>query len=215
MHVFKSVNNYCERLDPSFWAEPINALSNFSFILFAFLAFLVIQNRPNFGARLLTGNLLLIGIGSFLFHSFAQVWAEIADVLPILLFILTYIFFASRQFLNLSRLVSAITVIGFFPYAAGASWVIGSVFGPLNGSVPYVSVALIIAIYGILLIKKAPQTAFGLFVGSGILLVSIGFRSIDQSVCDGFPLGTHFVWHLLNGLMLGWMIVVLSRHAKD
>jgi hypothetical protein len=25
------------------------------------------------------------------------------------------------------------------------------------------------------------------------------------------PVGTHFLWHLLNALMLGWMIEVLGR----
>jgi hypothetical protein len=25
-------------------------------------------------------------------------------------------------------------------------------------------------------------------------------------------MGTHFLWHLLNALMLGWMIMVYVRH---
>jgi hypothetical protein len=25
-------------------------------------------------------------------------------------------------------------------------------------------------------------------------------------------MGTHFLWHILNGLMLGWMIEVYRRH---
>jgi hypothetical protein len=32
--------------------------------------------------------------------------------------------------------------------------------------------------------------------------VSLVFRSIDQAVCASFPLGTHFLWHCLNGLVL-------------
>jgi hypothetical protein len=28
------------------------------------------------------------------------------------------------------------------------------------------------------------------------------------------PLGTHFLWHVLNGIMLGWMIVVYLRHLR-
>jgi hypothetical protein len=45
--------------------------------------------------------------------------------------------------------------------------------------------------------------------GVGILAVSLVFRSIDQAVCPGFPLGTHFLWHVLNAVMLGWMIRVM------
>jgi hypothetical protein len=32
--------------------------------------------------------------------------------------------------------------------------------------------------------------------------VSLVFRSIDMAVCDAMPLGTHFLWHSLNGLAL-------------
>ena len=33
------VDNYCERIDPGFWAEPLNALSNTAFILAAAYGF--------------------------------------------------------------------------------------------------------------------------------------------------------------------------------
>jgi hypothetical protein len=33
------VDIYCERTDPSFWAEPVNALTNIAFLLAAALAF--------------------------------------------------------------------------------------------------------------------------------------------------------------------------------
>jgi len=28
------------------------------------------------------------------------------------------------------------------------------------------------------------------------------------------PMGTHFLWHLLNAAMLGWMIEVYARHIR-
>jgi hypothetical protein len=34
------------------------------------------------------------------------------------------------------------------------------------------------------------------------LAVSLFFRSIDNAICESVPLGTHFLWHLLNGLVL-------------
>jgi hypothetical protein len=37
-------------------------------------------------------------------------------------------------------------------------------------------------------------------------------RTIDGAVCEAVPLGTHFLWHILNGIMLGWMIEVWRRH---
>jgi hypothetical protein len=41
-----------------------------------------------------------------------------------------------------------------------------------------------------------------MFAAAGTLAVSLTFRSIDMTVCDALPLGTHFLWHSLNGLAL-------------
>jgi hypothetical protein len=57
-----------------------------------------------------------------------------------------------------------------------------------------------------------PDTALGLAMGATLLILSILFRSIDLPLCSGWPLGTHFMWHILNALMLGWMIEVYRRH---
>ena len=39
--------------------------------------------------------------------------------------------------------------------------------------------------------------------------MSLFFRTVDDAVCGAVPVGTHFLWHILNGVMLGWMIRVL------
>jgi hypothetical protein len=90
---------------------------------------------------------------------------------------------------------------------------------PLFSSLPFFEVSagywpvpLLIALYAVLLRKRAPETAWGLGVGAGILILSLGFRTTDMAVCEAFPLGTHFLWHILNGIMLGWMIEVYRRH---
>ncbi len=49
-------------------------------------------------------------------------------------------------------------------------------------------------------------------LGAGVLVVSLTFRTLDDPLCDAIPMGTHFLWHILNGLMLGWMIEVYRRH---
>ena len=66
-----------------------------------------------------------------------------------------------------------------------------------------------------LLWRRAPVLARGFVIGAVILLVSLTFRSVDERVCDHIPLGTHFLWHILNGIMLGWMIEVYRRYVSD
>jgi hypothetical protein len=213
MDWFRAVNSYCERTDASYWSEPLNALSNASFIVFGLIAWRAAAGDR--GARLLAGVLILIGIGSYLFHTHAQVWAMYADVIPIQAFILIYLYLATARFFGLRWWAGALAVALFIPYAALLGRAIAAAFGPLNGSVGYIPVPILIAGYAAALLRRSPATARGLLIGAGLLAVSLVFRTIDRAVCPAFPLGTHFLWHLLNGAMLGWMILVLVRHTPD
>lgn len=206
----RQIDSYCERLDASYWAEPVNAVTNLAFIFAA-----LIMWRRSGGdrlAQLLCAVLFAIGVGSYLFHTHAQTWAAIADVTPILLYILVYIYAINRVGWRLSLWPALGLTALFFPYA----WLTVPLFQLVPGigsSAGYAPVALLILIYAVLLRSRAPELARGLAIGGGILIVSITFRSLDLPLCPQIPLGTHFQWHLLNGLMLGWMIEVYLRAA--
>ena len=78
---------YCERVGPELWAEPVNALTNLAFFLSAWAGWLLIQrstDRP-VGLVLLAAVIATVGVGSLLFHTLATTWAQILDVLPILI----------------------------------------------------------------------------------------------------------------------------------
>lgn len=62
-------------------------------------------------------------------------------------------------------------------------------------------------------LHRASATARGLAAGAAVLVLSLVFRSLDHRVCAALPLSTQFLWHLLNGLMRGWMIEVWRRHV--
>jgi hypothetical protein len=210
---FRHVNNYCERLDASYWAEPVNSLSNAGFVLAAIMCWRILGARRDIGARLLIVILFLIGIGSFLFHTHAQVWAAVADVAPIQGFILVYVYLATVRFFEAPCWAGILAALGFIPYALVVSKSVAAMVGSLNGSVGYVPVPILIAIYALLLMRRAPAASKGLAVGAAILSVSLVFRTVDPVVCSAFLLGTHFIWHILNASMLGWMILVLAKHA--
>jgi len=213
MDWFRQVNNYCERLDASYWAEPVNAVTNAAFLIAAFLCWRMIGARADVGARLLTVILAAIGVGSYLFHTHAQIWALMADVLPIQAFILVYVYCATVRFFDLPRWAGAAAVVLFFPYAALVAQGVAAAVGPLNGSVGYVPVPILILGYALALRRRAPEAARGLAIGACILVVSLVFRTLDAAVCGAIPFGTHFLWHVLNAVMLGWMIRVLVRHG--
>ena len=202
-----AVDAYCERLGPGLWAEPVNAVTNAAFIVAA----LWVWPGARGIERVLAAILFAIGVGSFLFHTFAQPWAGMADVLPILAYILVYIHAANRRFWGLSVPVSLLGVALFLPYAAALGWAFGQVPG-LGGSAGYAPVPVLIYAYALALRRRAPGTARGLAIGASVLVLSLAARTLDEPLCAAIPLGTHFLWHILNAIMLGWMIVVLRRH---
>lgn len=207
MDWFEQVDGYCERLAPGLWAEPLNAVTNLAFLAVA----LWVWPRTHGMGRLFAAVLAVIGIGSGLFHTFANRLTGLMDVLPILAFILIYVFAASRDFLRLPLWAAGLATLAFLPFAA----LTGPVFARIPGigsSAGYAPVPLLILIYAALVARHAPATARGLGVGAALLILSILFRALDLPQCGRWPEGTHFLWHLLNALMLGWMILVWTRH---
>lgn len=204
-----AVDGYCERVGPGYWAEPVNAVTNAAFLIAA----AVMWGRVRGLGRAMCVVLAAIGVGSFLFHTHANRLTGLMDVMPIGVFILLYLFAASRDMLGMRGWQAGLATAAFVPYAA--------VMTPLFGALPFFEVSamywpvpVLILAYAGLLARKAPGTARGLALGAGILVVSLVFRSLDEGVCGAFPVGTHFLWHVLNGIMLGWMIEVWRRHVS-
>lgn len=199
---------YCERLDPGYWAEPVNALTNVAFLIAA----LVLWHRVGGlrAPRVLCAILFIIGIGSYLFHTHATAWASTADTVPVGIFILAYLFLVNRDVLLLPGWIAVLGTCAFVPYAF--------VLVPLLEQIPFIrisdfywTVPLLLLLYAGFLHRRQPATARGLLLGAGLLSLSISLRSLDQALCAIWPPGTHFIWHLLNALMLGWMIEVYRR----
>jgi hypothetical protein len=207
----RAIDGYCERTDPSYWAEPVNAVTNAAFLIAAWIMWRRVRGQGLPLAVWMAVMLAAIGVGSYLFHTYAQVWAAATDVIPIVLFILLYVFAATRDFLGMGTWVSLGVTVMFVPYAAA----VAGLFGLLpffEVSSFYWPVPVLILVYALLLAFRYPVTARGLAIGAVTLIVSLVFRSIDEWLCPTLPLGTHFMWHILNGVMLGWMIEVYRRH---
>ena len=102
-------------------------------------------------------------------------------------------------------------MIGFFPFAGFIGWLISD-WEYLGSTRGYVPVPILILIYAYLLRRKLPNVVGGLMIGVGILVASMGTRWADDPLCYMHPMGTQFLWHILNAVMLAWMIEVYRRH---
>ena len=209
MNWFEAVDGYCERIDESFWSEPLNALTNIFFLVAA--VWVLRREGLNRTARILALILGMIGVASFLFHSFAQAWAGALDVLFILFFTLLYLFAASKDFMGAPRSIALVITLGSFPFSIVVDWLtLPLTF--LGSTRIYMPMLILIILFSLLLYKRLPIVSRGLAVGAFILIISMLARILDVPLCQKIPLGTHFVWHVLNAVMLAWMIEVYRRH---
>ena len=204
------VDGYCERLGPGLAAEPWNAVTNLAFILAALVMWRRCRGLPT--GQVLSAILFLIGVGSGLFHTLATRWAGLADVLPILAFVLAYIYVANRDFWGLRPWPAAGLTALYIPWTAALSPLFARL--PLyGGSAGYMPLPLLIGLYAVLLRRRDARLARNLAIGAGILLLSLTARALDTPACAATGgLGTHFLWHILNAVMLGWMIETWRRH---
>lgn len=209
MNWFEAVDGYCERIDASFWSEPLNAITNIFFLVAA--VWVLRREGLNSTARILALILGMIGVASFLFHSFAQAWAGALDVLFILFFTLLYLFAASKDFMGAPRSIALVITLGYFPFSIVVDWLtLPLTF--LGSTRIYMPMLILIILFSLLLYKRLPIVSRGLAVGAFILIISMLARILDVPLCQKIPLGTHFVWHVLNAVMLAWMIEVYRRH---
>lgn len=209
----RQIDGYCERIDPSYWAEPVNAVTNAAFLIAAFVMWRRVRGARLPLANALVVTLALIGVGSYLFHTHAQVWAAFADSGMIGVFAILFVFAAHRDFWGLSGWRAYAATGLFIPYVA--------LTVPIFAQLPFFQISsgywplpLLMLIYGLALRRRAPATGQGLMIAAGICTTSLVFRSLDMPLCDALPLGTHFIWHVLNGILLGWMIEVYLRHMR-
>ncbi|HBS49579.1 MAG TPA: hypothetical protein DEA05_05580 [Rhodobacteraceae bacterium] len=211
MDLTAQIDAYCERTDPGLWAEPLNAVTNLAFLVAAAVMAARLRGTQTPQGWALVVLLALIGIGSGLWHTLAQGWTGLADVLPILGFVLVYIYAVVRAGWGLGRRGALALTAGFFPFAAATVPLFARL--PLLGeSAAYLPVWALIAAHGLLLRARAPEIARGCIWGASILGLSLLARSLDEPLCAVLPMGTHQAWHLLNALMLAVMIEALRRH---
>lgn len=207
------IDLYCERTDPSFWSEPFNAVSNVAFLLAAAAAYWSWRRSGHRDAAVLAliGVVVLIGFGSFTFHTVATRGAILLDVGPIGSFIYGYFLLALRRFLRLSWPLTAAGLLGFLALSVIAEQVPRTV---LNGSSGYLPALAALVVIGA--IERATPWGRAMLQAAAVFVVSLCFRIIDLDICNAVPLGTHFLWHICNAIVLYLVLrgALTKRSAK-
>lgn len=216
-HWTTPVDIYCERIDPSFWSEPVNALTNLFFIVASYLLYRDYKamkrqgGAPSAAIVFAIVMVAMIGVGSFLFHTFATRWALMTDVWPINIFMLSAVAIYLRQLMGCSALMTAVKAGAFLLTSLAASQYIPADF--INGSGGYLPAVAMLAIFIVSAKKQSkPEVQASLASALVVFIVSVTLRSLDMRACDALPVGLHFMWHVLNSLVLYHVVQGLLRN---
>lgn len=208
---------YCERAgDPGFWAEPVNAVTNLAFIAAGVWIWQIYRSggvslRRTWDIAILIALIFATGLGSAAWHTVATRWALLADVIPITLFMHFYLGVFLVRIMGLGWPMAMAGVAVFF----GAGIGFGQVFPPgtLNGTIMYVPAYLTMLLMAGILSRRRIPGARILWTVAGVWTASLFFRTVDEAWCDWFPMGTHFLWHCLNAIVLALLVRLLVRHG--
>lgn len=208
----QAIDIYCERTAPGLWGEPWNALSNVGFLIAGFVGLKAWKKGGGKWLCLASLFVLLTFVGSVLFHTFANQWSHFADLLPILLFMLTAVAFSFRAVLKFTVPATVAITAGFLALTLAGE------FGPfhnlLNGSGVYLPTLALLGTLGAgLTVKQSPHARH--YVGGfAVFAVSLTARTLDAPLCASFPHGTHFIWHLLNGTLLAILLRAMATQPS-
>lgn len=202
------MQTYCERCGPGLFDEPINATSNIVFLLAAFFAWHALPRRAMPDGResrvvpsrlaVLMGLSVCVGVGSALWHTFATSWALVLDIVPILVFQLCFLWLYGRQVVGL-HWATAVTLLTCY---VGLGLWLREYRDWLNGVLIYAPAVVLSWTVGVHWWLTRRSERFLLLTSAGVFCVALTARTIDLLVCRQFPIGTHFLWHVLNGWVL-------------
>jgi hypothetical protein len=195
------------------FAEPLNAVSNVSFLLAAWAAWVMAKRigALSAGVRVLIAMAASVGVGSILWHTYPTMLTLILDIVPILIFIVWFIWLYTQN------------VVGMRPcsplHRLRRSWRRPSL--PSTCWRPPRSPRLHARVGGHAGARRVPREGtegrpLRPARGRGRLLAALFFRTIDNEVCPVLPIGTHFLWHVLIGLVtyLAMRSLILSHRTE-
>ena len=214
------IDLYCERTAIGLWNEPFNAVSNVVFVIVAILAWRKLDRRgySDYWEKIVVILAGMIGIGSLLFHTFATNWSMQADIIPIWVFVGSYtllIIYRLSEHSAWKTLTTALVVATAMAILrAMTSDSIGTSVNAepiaFNGSLQYIPALAALLLFSLVAHVTGHDVRNHLLAASALFFVSLIFRSVDIAVCDAtLGIGTHFLWHLLMGTVVGTLLLAI------
>ncbi len=132
------------------------------------------------------------------------------DVVPIALFVFYYLWVCLQRFLHWQRLKTAWVIL----LVAGSTALMQLIPSPfnLNQSISYLPCLAAIIYLGLRMKVIHHESAETFFIAATWFAVSLFFRVVDMALCDIIFIGTHFLWHVCNSVVLVFLTKIIIEH---
>lgn len=215
------VDNYCERLAPGFWGEPLNALTNGAFLIAAALLFRLLLRQPRrapVSVWLLPVAIAVVGLCSLAFHTVATRFTGVLDTVSIAVFILIAVIVTVHITWAVPWRWAWLAAPGFVVFALGFTAAVVAISGRPGVLGAYLAAMVVLVGFGLSIRRTAPMDSrrFGVLLvwTAALFALSLLLRTLDGPLCADIPVGTHFLWHCLNATVLflvGYAVIRIER----
>ncbi len=207
--MFELTDSYCERVGAGLLAEPLNVLSGLAFVL---LGVWLLRKREQPGlARAMAAICLVTGITTVLQHLHPSRATVVIDIVPTILFVGITFFAYARDVMRLSLGEAVSGTLVMLPFVGGSLLLLLMLEEPF-ASAGYASLPVFILGMAVVLRQRDGGTGFGVMMAGVVLMGALALRGLDMPLCDRFPWGTHFLWHLVAATSIGMLICTYRRH---
>jgi hypothetical protein len=214
--ICRTVDAYCERTSDAFDAEPLNAITNIGMLVAAWAAARLQRRHPNRDAAgLITAMIVAIvagGIGAFLFHTTATVWAVILDMAPFFVFMLLVLWLTLTRFFAWTPLAAALGLAAFVAAVFGGGAVLPR--GMVSAAAYYVLPLAVLSVVAVILIVRRSPAGPSYLAAAIVFAAAFAARQLDGLLCAAVPVGTHFLWHLFAALLAFILIRAAILYAS-
>ncbi len=207
----------CERTGLGMLSEPMNVLSSFMFMIVAVSIYRYYHKHEDLERKwiwdihALTFITFIIGVNSVLFHAFPTPLTELLDTSSIVLFIMIYFWSVLFRIGRCTLFQAAVCFVAF----VGFSHMLVSQFPhAMNDSIGYLSSMIALIMIAVYLHLKARPSSQHFLMAALIGVVSLFCRAIDHEICPMFPIGSHFLWHMLNATLLYILLKQIIRNVN-
>jgi len=210
------VGHYCGRFGPGLFGEPQNLLTNLAFLLGAFHAWRIWRagGAKDRLAPVLFGLAASVGLGSAIFHAYPTAATLWVDLVPIQVFGLAYLGYLGLRVLRAPGAAIVAALAAFF--GLRQVWLRVAPHGALGGGVTHLPALVALVAIGLYLLPRKARLGRLLLVASVSYALALLARTFDLAVCPSFPLGLHWLWHLLAAFTASLLIHgVAAEPAPD